>query len=79
LTSVNAAGQNVESASFAYSLSLTYIDLRNNILTSAALNSIFNSLNDISGTKTIYTGGNPGTATANNSLATAKGWTVNTA
>jgi hypothetical protein len=50
-----------------------------NQLTATALNALFGTLhsNTISGENKIYIGNNPGTATCDRTIATAKGWTVN--
>lgn len=46
-----------------------------NVLSVASLNELFTNLATVTG-KTISIGGNPGAATCNRSIATAKGWTV---
>ena len=46
-------------------------------LDATELNRIFTALPTVTG-KTIYIKGNPGTATCNKTIATGKGWTVNT-
>jgi len=51
------------------------IDISHNSLDAAALNLLFGDLPTISG-KTIKITGNPGTATCDTTIATAKGWTV---
>lgn len=45
-------------------------------LSAAALDDIFTGLGTASGAQTITIGGNPGAATCDRSIATAKGWTV---
>jgi surface protein len=45
-------------------------------LGTAALNTVFTNLGIASGAQTITITGNPGAATANSTIATAKGWTV---
>jgi hypothetical protein len=45
-------------------------------LSAAALNDIFTGLGTASGAQTITITGNPGEATCNKTIATAKGWTV---
>ena len=48
----------------------------NNRLDAAALDALYTSLGTAAGAQTITVTGNPGTATDNPSIATAKGWTV---
>jgi len=55
---------------------LKNIDARYNNMNATALNACFNTLNTTAGTKLIDVSGNPGSATCNPALATAKGWTV---
>ena len=48
----------------------------NQLLDATALNEIFTNLGTASGSQSITITGNPGAATCNQSIATAKGWTV---
>lgn len=52
--------------------------IRNNNLSAAALNNIFNNLptNNTGRIRRIYIGGNPGTLTCTQSIATSKNWTI---
>lgn len=85
--------QNYANVNLDYTGSLTYCGIRlpsltgypssfnflfrNNNLSAANLNNIFNNLQTrTTGTKRIYIGNNPGTATCNTSIATNKGWSV---
>ena len=52
---------------------ISYVNCK---LSTAALNDIFTGLGTASGSQTITVTGNPGAATCNTSIATAKGWTV---
>lgn len=45
-------------------------------LSTASLNAFYSILPTLGTGRTLYVGGNPGSATANNSIATAKGWTI---
>ena len=58
---------------------LARLDVRNNQLTAAALNAMFESMPYSTaggGTKVIYTGGNPGTGNSNRNIASNTGWRV---
>jgi hypothetical protein len=45
-------------------------------MNTTALDALFTSLHSNPVTKTIWIGGNPGTASCTQSIATGKGWTV---
>lgn len=55
---------------------LTELDCSGNQLDTNALNALFETLHNNSGTKNIHIGGNPGTNECDKSIATNKGWTV---
>ena len=58
---------------------LTWLHCQNNLFTAFALNVLFETLHsNINPIKTIRIFGNPGAANCNQSIATAKGWEVNT-
>jgi ankyrin repeat protein len=90
LTSINFAGctsldyaalngNGLTSADFTGLNLLKTISVSFNNMNAAALNALFNTLNSaVLGTKLINIAGNPGTATCNKALATAKGWEVAT-
>jgi hypothetical protein len=55
---------------------LTLVSCSNNLLSTTGLNTLFGTLHNNAGNKTIHIDGNSGTATCNQSIATGKGWTV---
>jgi len=57
---------------------LTALRCQSNQFDVAALNALFGTLHDNAGSKTISIANNPGTSTCDQTIATAKGWTVNT-
>jgi hypothetical protein len=65
LASLDATGLNA----------LNYLNIESNNFSAAGLNACFNTLNSTAGTKRIDVEINPGAATCNRALATAKGWT----
>jgi len=79
ITYVSANNTGVESCNLRYAPDLTYVDLRNNIINTSYMDQLFTSLNNAGvTTPIIYIYGNPGTATSNISIATGKGWIVDT-
>jgi Leucine-rich repeat (LRR) protein len=57
---------------------LTNLLCQGNLLEAAGLNALFGTLHGNAGTKTVYIKGNPGAGACTQSIATGKGWTVNT-
>ena len=55
---------------------LIHLDCDKNLLTAPALDTLFGTLNDTPGTKTISIGDNPGTADCHKSIAKKKKWTL---
>jgi hypothetical protein len=58
---------------------LTRLYCQRNRLDAAGLDALFGTLHGNPGVKTVYIKGNPGAGTCTQSIATAKGWTVDTA
>jgi hypothetical protein len=52
------------------------VNISNQNHNASSLNAFFTSLGTASGTQNVTITGNPGAATCNQSIATAKGWTV---
>jgi len=57
---------------------LTYLECQSNQFDATGLNELFGTLNGNTGRKEIYIANNPGTSTCDKSIATAKGWQVDT-
>jgi len=57
---------------------LTRLYMQNNLFDTSALNATFGTLHSNPGTKTIYIAGNTGASTCTQTIATDKGWAVNT-
>jgi hypothetical protein len=57
---------------------LTNLRVQSNQFTNTALDALFNTLRTGGSGKTIYIWNNPGTAACNQSIATGRGWTVDT-
>jgi len=65
--------------SFGGNIALTSLNIKNNLFNAGELEYIFEYLPDNPGqTKTIYIGGNEGAATCDKTIATGRGWTVDT-
>ena len=76
---VDGQGYNALTLNISGLSALNFVDVRNSNFSANGLNNIFNSLHSNSiGSKSIYISGNPGTASANISIAQNKGWTVYT-
>jgi hypothetical protein len=59
-------------------MALTTLQVQGNQFTDTALNALFGTLRTGGSGKTIYIRNNPGTAGCTQSIATGRGWTVNT-
>jgi hypothetical protein len=70
-----ASGCNALGRSLAFGMRYTH-SYANGELSAAALNEIFTNLGTAAGSQTITITGNPGAATCDQSIATAKSWTV---
>jgi hypothetical protein len=57
---------------------LTDLRVQTNLFDAAALNALFGTLRIGDGTQTVYISSNPGANTCNQTIATSRGWTVNT-
>jgi hypothetical protein len=57
---------------------LTNFHVQHNLFDAAALNALFGTLHSNTGTKYVYIRDNPGAANCDKTIATGKGWTVNT-
>ena len=67
----------LEALDVSKNTALTTLQCQGNQLEVAALDEMFVSLHDNTGSKTISISGNPGASTCDRTIATAKGWTVN--
>lgn len=80
LTSLGFRDNTIENLDVSNNTALYYLSCQNNRLSANSLNSLFESLhgNQTSSSKSVYIFGNPGTNICNSSIATSKGWVVNT-
>ena len=76
LSSLFCRGNQLESLDVSGCTALLFFQCYGNLLTSAALDTLFGTLDSPNGI--IYIGNNPGTDTCNQSIATAKEWSVKT-
>ena len=77
LKELNCTRNQLTALDMSSNTALTLLVCQINQFTDGALNDLFGTLHNNSGSKTIYIINNPGTATCIKSIATAKGWTVN--
>ena len=78
LTAFECGENQLTSLDVSNNTKLTNLECRENYLTAAALNALFETLNDNAGGKSILIGDNPGTDDCDLSIATDKGWEVYT-